>query len=56
MPDCAVKTRGCAHRYPLSRLDWDRHRGIFTQLYQAEERPLKEVMQIMKDRYQFHAT
>jgi hypothetical protein len=56
MPDCAVKARGCTQRYPLSRQDWERHRDIFTQLYQVEERPLKEVMQIMRDRYNFHAT
>lgn len=56
MPDCAVKTKGCTQRYPSSRQDWERHRHIFTQLYHTEERPLKEVMQIMRERYQFHAT
>ena len=46
----------CKPSYPPSRRDWEAHRELFTRLYQAEERPLKEVMEIMKDRYGFRAT
>jgi hypothetical protein len=46
----------CKPSYPPSRRDWEARRELFTRLYQAEERPLKEVMEIMKDRYGFRAT
>jgi hypothetical protein len=54
----AISTNGVLPRpnYPPSQRDWDAHRTLFTRLYQVEERPLKEVMEIMKDRYQFRAT
>jgi Clr5 domain len=41
---------------PPTAADWSRFREIFKLLYQLEERPLREVRQIMKERYQFHAT
>jgi hypothetical protein len=46
----------CRPSFPPSRHDWEVHREYFTQLYQDEERSLKEVMEIMKDRHHFHAT
>ena len=53
---CCVNGGLCKPSFPPSRHDWDVHREYFTQLYQDEERPLKEVMEIMKDRHHFRAT
>jgi hypothetical protein len=53
---CCVNGGLCRPGFPPSRHDWDDHREYFTQLYQDEERPLKEVMEIMKGRYHFRAT
>ncbi|KAH8682697.1 Clr5 domain-containing protein [Xylariales sp. PMI_506] len=36
--------------------DWEVHRHLITQLYIDEERPLKDVMVIMKMAHDFHAT
>src|SRR2546421_12116637 len=52
---CRANGGLCRPSFPPSRHDWDVHREYFTQLYQDEERPLKEVMEIMKDRHHFHA-
>lgn len=41
---------------PPTRRDWEAYRAIFTQLYRAENKPLKEVMSIMADQYGFKAT
>ena len=35
---------------------WRSHREAFTQLYMAQNKTLKEVIQIMKDQYHFSAT
>jgi hypothetical protein len=53
---CRTNGGSCRPSFPPSRRDWEIHREYFTQLYQYEERPLKEVMEIMKDRHRFHAT
>src|SRR5947209_19561951 len=53
---CRVDGGLCRPSFPPSRHDWDVHREYFTHLYQDEERPLKEVMEIMKDRHHFRAT
>ena len=53
---CRANGGLCRPSFPPSRHDWEVHREYFTRLYQDEERPLKEVMEIMKDRHHFHAT
>src|SRR5437588_416836 len=53
---CRANGGLCRPSSPPSRHDWEVHREYFAQLYQDEERPLKEVMEIMKDRHHFHAT
>jgi hypothetical protein len=53
---CRANGGLCRPSFPPSRHDWEVHREYFTQLYQDEERSLKEVMEIMKDRHHFHAT
>jgi hypothetical protein len=53
---CCANGGLCKPSFPPSRHDWDVHREYFTQLYQDEERPLKEVMEIMKDHHHFRAT
>ena len=53
---CRANEGLCTPSFPPSRHDWEVYREYFTQLYQNEERPLKEVMEIMKDRHHFHAT
>jgi hypothetical protein len=53
---CRANGGSCRPSFPPSRHDWDIHREEFTQLYQDEDRPLKEVMEIMKDRHHFRAT
>jgi hypothetical protein len=54
--DCPAEVGLCKPSYPPSRHDWEAHREHLTRLYQVEERPLKEVMEIMKERYGFQAT
>jgi hypothetical protein len=54
--DSSTKGGPYKPNYPPSRRDWEVHRERFTRLYQIEERELKEVMEIMKDRYLFRAT
>lgn len=41
---------------PPTQRDWDNYRNIFTQLYQVEERPLKEVKELLEQHYGFKAT
>lgn len=53
---CPAEGESCESSYPPTRRDWEAHRERFIRLYQVEERPLKEVMEIMKDRHGFHAT
>jgi hypothetical protein len=36
--------------------DWERHRALFTRLYRDENKTLKEVKSIMKEKYGFNAT
>jgi hypothetical protein len=36
--------------------EWDAHRSSFTHHYISEDKPLKEVMQIMASRFGFRAT
>ncbi|CAD6443809.1 9bfe5c77-07d6-4a65-91cb-700e6146b374 [Sclerotinia trifoliorum] len=36
--------------------DWERQRATFTQLYIAEDKPLKEVMKLMEEKHRFRAT
>jgi hypothetical protein len=43
------------NRY-ATREEWERHRRLFTQLYRDENKTLKEVRSIMKDKYAFNAT
>lgn len=42
--------------YPPTRKDWESYRGIFTQLYQVEEKPLKTVKELLETQYGFKAT
>jgi hypothetical protein len=42
--------------YPPSLRDWESYRGIFTQLYQVEEKPLKVVKELLETQYGFKAT
>ena len=42
--------------YPKEAADWDRHRNLITRLYLDEDRPLKEVQQIMQSQFRFKAT
>jgi hypothetical protein len=42
--------------YPPSQKDWESYRGIFTQLYQVEEKPLKVVKELLETQYGFKAT
>jgi hypothetical protein len=53
---CRANGGLCRPSFPPSRYDWEVHREYFTKLYQDEERPLKEVMEIMKDLHHFRAT
>jgi hypothetical protein len=41
---------------PPTQRDWDNYRSTFTQLYQVEERPLKEVKELLEQHYGFKAT
>jgi hypothetical protein len=43
------------NRYATAE-DWERHRALFEYLYRDENKTLKEVMSIMKERYGFNAT
>lgn len=36
--------------------DWSLHRDFITQLYIIDDHPLKEVEEIMREEFQFHAT
>jgi hypothetical protein len=36
--------------------DWERYRALFTRLYRDENKTLKEVKSIMKEKYGFNAT
>jgi hypothetical protein len=45
-----------APEYPPSPKDWESYRGIFTQLYQIEEKPLKAVKELLETQYGFKAT
>ena len=45
-----------APEYPPSRKDWENYRGIFTQLYQVEEKSLKAVKELLETQYGFKAT
>jgi hypothetical protein len=36
--------------------DWERHRPLFTRLYRDENKTLKKVKSIMKEKYGFNAT
>jgi hypothetical protein len=42
--------------YPPTQRDWDNYRSIFTELYQVEDRPLKEVKYLLERYYGFKAT
>jgi len=42
--------------YPPTKGDWNAYRSILTDLYWIEDRTLPEVIQIMKERYNFKAT
>src|SRR3984885_7023631 len=53
---CCANGGLCKPSFPPSKHDWEVHREYFPQLYQYEERPLKEVMEIMKDHHHFRAT
>lgn len=53
---CPVRKGPRKPTFPPSRLNWEEHRQYFGQLYQVEEKPLKEVMEIMEDCWQFRAT
>ncbi|KAK7943002.1 uncharacterized protein PG986_012115 [Apiospora aurea] len=48
-----------SHSQPQSwarPFDWSAHQGIITQLYIVEDLPLKEVEEIMREDFKFHAT
>ncbi|KAK8069525.1 hypothetical protein PG994_006141 [Apiospora phragmitis] len=53
--NCPATTMSHAQQYARP-FDWSQRQGIITQLYIFEDRPLKEVAEIMRDSYQFHAT
>jgi len=42
--------------YPPTKGDWIAYRSSFTNLYWLEDKPLPEVMLIMRQRYNFKAT
>ncbi|KAJ4248730.1 hypothetical protein NW762_012568 [Fusarium torreyae] len=42
--------------YPTSGTDWENHRDAITRLYIAEDKPLREVRQIMENKFGFKAT
>ncbi len=44
-----------ANIHPRTDAEWDRVRPTFTTLYITEQRPLPEVMQILRDKYNFVA-
>lgn len=41
---------------PEKPQDWEDRKKIITQLYWAEDRELPEVIELMKEQYQFSAT
>jgi len=43
-------------KYPPTSQDWENHRHIFTRLYSFENKTLDQVMEVMKNDYQFKAT
>lgn len=45
-----------APAYPPTQQDWDNYRDIFTRLYQVQDRPLKEVKELLEQHYGFKAT
>ncbi|KAK8045109.1 hypothetical protein PG993_005133 [Apiospora rasikravindrae] len=46
-----------AQQQPWARpFTWSQHREIITQLYIVDDLPLKEVEEIMREEFQFHAT
>ena len=49
-----VRNRG--YRRPVQVLNWDRHREHILHLYETENRPLREVCDIMRQSYGFGAT
>lgn len=36
--------------------DWDRYKNVIHGLYCVADKPLKQVMQIMREKHGFHAT
>lgn len=50
------RSLGSVPEYPPSQKDWESYRGIFTQLYQIEEKPLKVVKELLETQYGFKAT
>ena len=45
-----------AQKRYASEADWNRQRDVVTRLYSDENRPLKEVMQIMEHEHHFSGT
>lgn len=43
-------------KWRISEEDWEAHRARIRELYLDEDRPLKEVMAIMKGEHDFKAT
>jgi len=43
-------------RHQYRQLDWERNHDIILNLYEAEGRPLREVHQIMQQKYGFDAS
>ena len=42
--------------YPPTKDDWIAYRSAFTELYWVKDKPLPEVIKIMRQRYNFRAT
>lgn len=52
----ALSTRGSNPGRCPSRYDWSKHMSAIKRLYIDEDRPLKEVMEIMQKEHNFIAT
>lgn len=54
--DCIRMATTRASAYPQASAEWEEHRETITQLYLAENRPLKDVKKVMEELHGFKAT
>ena len=56
VPDELLIVGSVARRRQARGLKWNQNKDLILQLYEEENRPLREVCQIMRERHGFDAT